>query len=115
MANLGDADTRDPSRDALAAGCGEEQFVILAPVQCELKIDFVSGLADLCARNRLRLDLRANPALFADVPEIGGKAVAEIDHGRSETFFEQEPANFDPGRGMEVAGKIGWPKFPAGE
>ena len=50
-----------------------------------------------------------------DVAEIGGEAVADIDHGRGETFLQQEAAHFNSGSGMEVAGKFGRPQFPSGE
>jgi hypothetical protein len=47
--------------------------------------------------------------------EIGGEAVAEVDHRRSQIFLQQKPANFDAGNGVEVAGEISRSKFPAGE
>ena len=55
---------------------------------------------------------RANSALVADVPEIGGEAIAEIDHGCSEARFTQNPANFDSRDRIEMAGNVGrGPKF----
>lgn len=115
VANLGDVDTRDSGRDSLTAGRREEQFIIVTSMQSEFEFDFAARLANLGARNRVRQDLRTNPALVANMPEIGGEAVAEIDHGRGETLFTQEPADLDSGDGMKMAGVIGWPKLLAGE
>ena len=81
VANLGDGDACDSGRDALATGRREKQFVVIAAVQGELQIDFVGWFADAGAGDGRGLDLRANSTLFADVREIGGEAVAEIDHG----------------------------------
>jgi len=88
VANLGDVDARDSGRDLLATRGGEKQFVVVTAMQGELQIDFVSWPPDAGKRYRRSLDLRANTALFADMPEVGGKAVAEIDHGRGKTFFQ---------------------------
>jgi len=115
VANLGDVDTRDSGGDLLATRPREKQFVVVPAMQGKLQIDLVSWLPDAGARYSRGLDLRANTALFADMPEVGGEAVAEIDHGRGKTFFEQKLANLDSGDGIEVTGEISLPKFLAGE
>jgi len=115
VANLGDVDTRDSGRDLLATRPREKQFVVVTAMQGKLQIDFVSWLPDAGAGDGRSLDLRANTTLFADMPKVGGKAIAEIDHGRGKTFFEQKPANLDSRHGMEVLGEISLPKFLASE
>src|SRR5271170_7365269 len=97
LANPGYSDPGDRGRDVRAFRRGEEQFVVIASMQRESKIDLQSRLADPRARERIHLEFRANATFFADVSEIGGKAVAEIDHGRGESFFPQETPNFDAG------------------
>jgi hypothetical protein len=115
VANLGDVDTCDSGMDSLATRHREKQFVVITAMQSELQIDFVGWFPYAGTGYSRGLDLRANTTLFADMPQICGEAVAEIDHGRGETFFEQKLANLDSGDGMEVPGKIGLPKFLAGE
>ena len=111
LADLGDVDACYSGRDSLAFVRSEEQFVVVAPVEGELNIDFMSGLANLRTRNCIHPDLRANPAFVADVPEIGGESVAEIDHGCGQTLFTQKSANLDAGYGIEMAWIIGWTEF----
>jgi len=113
LADLGDLNACDSRRDVLGLESGEEQLVVVASVQCGLKIDFAGRLVDLRQRNGVRRDLRANSALVTDVSEVGREAVAEIDHGRSEISFTQNPANFDSRNRIEVAGEVGGPKFSA--
>jgi hypothetical protein len=115
VANLGDVDTRDSGRDLLATRPREKQFVVVTAMQGKLQIDFVNWLPDAGAGDARSLDLRANTTLFADMPEVGGEAVAEIDHGRGKTFFQQKLANLDSRHGMEVPGEISVPKSLAGE
>jgi len=115
VADLGDVDTRDSGRDLLPARPREKQFVVVTAMQGKLQVDFVNWLADAGARYSRSLDLRANTTLFADMPEVGGEAVAEIDHGRGKTFFQQKLANLDSRHGMEVPGEISLPKFLASE
>ena len=64
----------------------------------------------------------AGPWISAPTPlssqmcaEVGGEAVAEIDHGRGEAFLQKASAHFDSGDRVEVAGKIGRPQFLSGE
>lgn len=115
VANLGDVDARDVRRDLLPARRGEKQFVVITAMQGKLQIDFVSWLPDAGTRYGRGLNLRANTTFFADMPEVGGEAVAEIDHGRGKTFFQQKLANLDSRHGMEVPGEISLPKFLASE
>lgn len=105
VANLGDVDTCDSGMDSLATRHREKQFVVITAMQSELQIDFVGWFPYPGTGYSRGLDLRANTTLFADVPQICGEAVAEIDHGRGETFFEQKLANLDSGTGWKCRGK----------
>ena len=115
LTNLSDVNACNSGRDALGFGSGEEQLVVIAAVQCGLKIDFAGGFVDLRKRNGIRRNLGANSALVTDVPEVGRDAIAEIDHGCGETPFTQELTNFNPRDRIEVAGEVGGPKFSARE
>ncbi len=84
-------------------------------MQGEFQIDFAGWFPDDGARDSCSLHLRADAALFANMGEIGGEAVAEVDHRRGQTFLQKEPAYFDARSGMEVAGEVGRSQFPAGE
>src|SRR5580692_116428 len=70
VANLGDVDARDSGRDLLATRPREKQFVVVPAMQGKLQIDFVSWLPYAGTRYSRGLDLRANTALFADMPEV---------------------------------------------
>jgi hypothetical protein len=115
VTDLRDGNACNSGGETLATACGEKQFVVVAAMQRELQLDIAGWFPDAGPGDGRGVDLRADAALFADVPEIRGQAVAEIDHGRGESFFKQEPAYFDAGGGVEVAGKIGRSQFPAGE
>ena len=115
VTDLRDGNACDSAGETFATACGEKQFVVVAAMQRELQLDFAGRFPDVGAGDRWGVDLRADAALFADVPEIRGEAVAEIDHGRGETFFQQEAAYFDSRGGVEVAWEIRRPQFPAGE
>jgi|SRR5579863_1089870 len=115
LADWGDVNACDSRRDSLGFGSGEEQLVVVASVQCGLKIDFAGGLVDLGKRNGIRRNLGANSALVTDVPEVGREAVAEIDHRCGETLFTQELTNFNSRDRIEVAEEVGPPKFSPGE
>src|ERR1700722_7183170 len=115
VSNLRDRQTSNSSRNRFARAGGEKQFVVVTAVQGELQINFAGWLPNAGAGNGWGLDLSAYATLFADMCEIGGKAVTEVDHRRGEAFLPQELADVDPRHGMEVARKIGWPQLPAGE
>jgi len=58
--------------------CGEEQFVVLATVQ---------GLFQGCAGKdgqRTRVHFRSYAGLFAEMLEVSGKAVAQVERGRGQ-------------------------------
>ena len=50
------------------------------------------------------MNFGAHSAFFADVGEVGGEAVAEIDHGRGQALFAQELCRRQSGAG----GESGW-------
>ena len=113
VADFGDTHARDPRRHWLAAWCGEEQLVVIPAVQRELKVDLVSRTSDAGARNCLRLNLRANSTFIADMGEIGGEAVADVNHRGNQTFFPQNASNCNPRHGMEVVTESRGTKFLA--
>src|SRR5215469_1767465 len=77
----------DLAGDFLASGHGELQFVVLAPVQRKIKVDFAAGLADMCSGDRRGINLRAHAALFADVSQIGRETIARINHRAGQLFL----------------------------
>jgi len=81
VTDLCDRKTCYSGGDRLAGACGEKQFVVVAAVQGEVQFNFAGGLPDAGTGYDWGVNLRAHAALFANVAEIGGEAVAEIDHG----------------------------------
>ena len=49
---------------------------------------------------------RADPALFADVRQIGGETIAEVDHRGRKTMFAQVLSDGDAWRRREVLREI---------
>src|ERR1039458_5709878 len=86
-------------------GGGEQQFVVVAAVQGEFERDPPFPHPNLRPRNRLRLDFRAHVAFLADVFEVGGKAVTQIDHGRSRSAPAQPLAHGNPRAGSREGRK----------
>jgi len=115
MADLGHLNTGYPLRDALAARDSEEQFVVVAAVQGGLKVNFAARFSDVGEGYGVRANFSAHTAFFADVAEVGGEAVAEVDHGGSQVLLEQELTDGDSGLGVKVLGELGGAKFTFGE
>ena len=61
------------------------------------------------------MDFCAHSAFLADVSEVGGESIAEIDHGRGETPVRQCPAHLNPWGWMEVTGIVRRPQLSSGE
>src|SRR3977135_2156026 len=53
--------------NALAAGCGKQQFVVLSAVKRNLQIHFVRRFADAGPRDGIAFDFSPHPAAFAKV------------------------------------------------
>src|ERR1700758_2748244 len=73
-------------------------------------INFMPRFPDGGARNGFCLDFRAHTRLLANVRQISGEAIAQIDHRRSQPLLPQNAAEFDPRCGIETAGKVGGTK-----
>ena len=74
-ADAGERDTGDAAREARGGRRGEEQFVVFAAVQ---------GLVERSSGSDGQgggLDFGGEAGLFAEVHEVGGEAVANIDGG----------------------------------
>jgi hypothetical protein len=92
-ADAGDGDARDLTRNACVRGCREEELVVLASME--------GGVKRLFRRERMRkrvkgdrtgVDLGADARGFAEVSEVGGEAVAEIDGGRGKAAAKKSRA-----------------------
>src|SRR5579872_3620079 len=107
----GSRDTSDPSnadasqtrRDGLARRRGKKQFVVFAAVECQLEIYFVRRFTDGRLGYGFRQQLRSHAAFFADVGEVGGEAVAGVDHGRGESVLTEDAAEFHTRLGKEMS------------
>jgi hypothetical protein len=115
VADLSDLDTSNAGRDALAARGREEKFVIFATVQGGLKIDFVTGGVDGGEGYGVGPNFRAYSTLLADMGEVGGKAVTDVDHGRGQALLAQELSDGEAGLRVKVLREVSWTKFAAGD
>ena len=96
-------------RFSLGATTTDEE--ITRAVQGVFKRDNLSGFAYAGARNGVGPNFRSHAALLTDVRQVGGEAVADVDHGNCHSFLPQEAAKFDSRLRIEVFGKILWPQF----
>src|SRR5580658_10560428 len=103
-ADLGQGDSRDPLRNVLAGVGSEQEFVVLTAMQGQIEVDFARGLADAGARDEGGVEFRSHAAFFAQMRQVGGEAVAGVDHGRSQPFLEEHAPDCDSRFGIEVAG-----------
>ena len=78
-ADLGESNSGKLRRNALGGRNGEQKFVIFAAVQGQVEINLARGLAHAGAGNECGFDFRSHAAFFADVGQVGGKAVAEVN------------------------------------
>lgn len=115
VADPGDLDTSNAARDALATRGGEEKFVILAAMQSGLKIDFVSRSADRGERYGVGPNFRAHSALFTNMGEVGGEAIADIDHGRGQPPLAQELSDGHAWLRLKMLGEVSRTKFAASD
>jgi hypothetical protein len=57
------------------------------------------------------VDLGGYAGFFAEVGEVGGEAVAEVDGGGGQAVADQPEALGDAGLGVEVRGELGFELF----
>src|ERR1700690_3752765 len=103
-ADLTDAHSRDLRRDLLRRG--EQQFVVLTAVEGHIQSNRAGRLSHQRTRDECGLNFGAHAAFFTEVAEVGGEAVAEVDHGGGQTAPAQELTDSYPGLGVEVAGGV---------
>src|SRR5580704_13482855 len=80
LTNLRYGNSGNSGWDPFRARSGEEQFVVLSAVQREFHPNFPQWPTNCGQWDRRRLQFGPYPAFFADMGEIGGEAVAGIDH-----------------------------------
>src|SRR5579864_174687 len=97
LADRGDRHSGDAGRDSAVRRGGKEKLIVLSAVKSEVKMDFTRRPAYRGARQQAGLDLGADAALFADVCQVSGKAVAGVDHGGGKVFLAEDAAEFDAG------------------
>jgi hypothetical protein len=102
-ADAGDGDSGDAAGDASLCRGGEEEFVVFSSVECggeglfgrELLCEGVEG-------DGRGVELCAEVGGFAEVSEVGGEAVAEVDGGVGETATEEGGSDSESGLRVEV-------------
>src|SRR5579864_9172311 len=103
LADLGYGHSRDLVWEAFSWRDGEQQFIVFPAMQSEVEVHFAGRLPDAGARDQGGVQFRAYSAFFANMGQVGGKAVAGVDHRRGESFLPQDAAEFEPGFGVEMA------------
>ena len=103
-ADAADGDSCDAHGDCPSSRSGEEQFVVFASVEGEVQGNGLAFGSNHGSRNSYRFEFGSDFRFFADLGEVGGEAVAHIDHGRG--FPAQRLSDGDARDGMEVAGEI---------
>jgi hypothetical protein len=99
-ADWGDGNAGYSTGDAGCVWGGEEEFVVFSAVE---------GLGNGCGRvdgEGCGLDLGGYTGLFAEVGEIGGEAVTEVDGGGGQAVADEPEALGDAGLGVEVRSKL---------
>ena len=111
---LPDLRDRDPcnfSRDSLPWGRGEEKLIVIAAMQRESQVH----RAPLPARDRpwncFRLNLRPYLRFFAQVRQVSGKAIADINHRGGYAALPQAAADCNAWQGLKMLGIIRHPRL----
>ncbi len=105
-ADARDADARNGARKAQGGRSGEEQLVVLATVQGEG--EWVGSLrGKRMNRQRGGFNLRADAGFAAEVGEVGGEAVAEVDGGGGEAAAQQGKAHRKARLRIELRVRVG--------
>jgi hypothetical protein len=95
----GDGDTGDGARQAGAGWRGKEQFVILAAMK---------SLSQSCSqteRQQSRIDFGDYAGLLAEMSQVGGEAVAQVESGCGQAAALKPEALGDAWLGIKVRGK----------
>jgi hypothetical protein len=97
----GDGYPGDAAREASGGGRGEEEFVVFASVECGVK-SLIGGEAagERMERDRGGVDLGSEARRFAEVGEVGGEAVADVDGGGGETAAKECGSHVEAGLGV---------------
>src|SRR5580704_12405488 len=82
--------TGNPARNAFLPRRGEQQFVVLSPMQSQLEVDLAPLLRYGGPWNGFGLKFGTHATLFADMSEVGRKPVADVDHRRGQVFLPQD-------------------------
>src|SRR5258708_25380627 len=82
---------------------GKQNIVVLAAVQGQIKANGLFRSPDKRTRDGGCLNHCPNAAFFADALEIGGQAVAEIDHGGDKASTPEPSSDLHPGGRMKMA------------
>jgi len=101
-ADSGDGDAGDLAGQAGLGGGGKEEFVVFSAME---------GLGQGCAGmdgKQSGIDLGGYSGLLAEVGEVGGEAVAEVDGGGSQTVPDEPEALIDTGLGAKVRSQQGF-------
>jgi hypothetical protein len=97
-ADSGDGNPGDLSGQAGRGRGSEEEFVVFPAVE---------GLGEGCGGmdgDQSRIDLGGYTGLLAEVGQVGGEAVAQVDGGGSGAVLHKPKALPDAGLGVEVRG-----------
>src|SRR5262249_37785145 len=104
--NASDLSDRNPCNLAgnpLAAGRGEKQFIVVTAMKGGSQVNLARRSANDRPWNGCRLHFGADAAFFANVGEIGGEAIAHIDHCRGQPTFHEEATNLNARAGGEMS------------
>ena len=104
----------DSRRYCSILGRGEQEFVVFAAVQGEFEIYLVRRLAHAGPRNGFRFHFGAHAAFFANVGQVGGKAVAGVDHGGGQAFLAKHAAQFNSRLRKKMPRILGWVQLALG-
>jgi hypothetical protein len=102
-ADAGDGDSKDTARDACGGRYGEEELVVFASVECGAEGLFrwelcCEGMEGDCGG----VDFGSEAGGFAEVGEVGGEAVADVDGGGGEVTAKEGGADVEAGLRVSV-------------
>ncbi len=105
VADVADRNAGDFRGNAAVGRRREEQLIFVAAVQRVVERDLVATKAG--QRDGFGLDFGPHAALLADVREIGGEPVADVDHRRGDGFFAQVARHGELRHREEVRAAVG--------
>src|SRR5581483_1880709 len=101
LANARDRNAGNLAGHTPLSSSSEQQFVIVAAVQRQSQITNI-----VANRDAGGLDARSGAACLADMVEIGGKAVADVNHRCCQPVFSQVTPDLKARCWIEVGGRI---------